>query len=132
MSLTKEQMREYQRRRRSGKKEKVGGEPVSIEVFEPPIRNRWGEGVPVYLPPTEEEKAEYARRVAGVDVLNECDRTFELARPLHYKFGKESEERICALATCSRKFKTRLELNRFCCLEHQLERLKSFSTVGLG
>lgn len=62
--------------------------------------------------------------------MTETDRLFEVYKPGYYVFGKAVRRVQCH--QCHGKFETRMSLLRFCSPECQLEKLASFSTVGLG
>lgn len=51
----------------------------------------------------------------GIMNLNKTDQSFETHKPGYYKFEEEeSEPRICVKEGCYKKYRTRLNLLRFC------------------
>lgn len=49
------------------------------------------------------------------------DRLFETHQPHYYKFDKLCEERICQLSSCDNKFRSHLELLKYCSPKHMVE-----------
>ena len=128
MPLSKEQMREYQRKRRLAEKgegdvgevvEKVVGDLPWPYNKEKPAR--WGDGVKVYLPLTPEEQR-------AVEVIAEIG---EVRGPMR-DTDRDGRKLRCALPECGKEYKTNLPLMRFCSRAHQLERLRQLTTMGSG
>lgn len=94
MALSKDQMREYMRKKRSV--EKMAGEQYDdrtgrLDASEAPVTIE----APVPIEP-----------------MTATDREFELARPGYYIFGEEVKERECW--KCGIKYETRMDMNKFC------------------
>lgn len=79
------------------------------------------------LTPESNSGAEKLESNAG---KSNTDEMFEAMRPGYYVFGREEREAICF--TCYKKFRTRLELLKFCSPRCQKEKLSTFTTVGAG
>jgi len=128
MPLSKEAMREYQRRRRLEKKgEEDIGEVVGKVVGELPWpynrekAPRWGEGVKAYTPMTEDERK-------AVEVIAEVG----MVRVTMRDKDRDGRPLKCALPECGKEYKTDLPLMRFCSRAHQIERLRQLTTLGSG
>jgi hypothetical protein len=83
--------------------------------------SRWGEGVKVYVPMSEEEKR-------AVEVIAEVG----MVRGVMRDKDRDGRPLKCALPECGKEYKTNLSLMRFCCRAHQLERLRQLTTLGSG
>lgn len=62
-------------------------------------------------------------RINDTDKLTKTDQLFETHQPGYYKFSDKIYERECFLPSCGEKFKTRLQLLKYCSPQHYTEGL---------